>query len=81
MPKVTDGAYVITVDEYNSMVAYWIALYVNGDNTTYFDSFEVEYIPKEIYKFISNENIITNIFRILANDSVMWGYYWFYTKR
>ena len=26
----------------------WIALYVNGDNVTYFTSFGVEYIPKEI---------------------------------
>ena len=26
----------------------WVALYVNGDNATYFDTFGVEYISKEI---------------------------------
>ena len=42
---------------------------------TYFDSFGVEYIPKEIKKFINNKNIITNIFRIQTFDSVMCGYF------
>ena len=41
-----------------------MALYVNGENMTYFDSFQVEYISKEIRKFINNKNIKTNIFRI-----------------
>ena len=48
---------------------------MNGDNVTYFDSFGVEYIPKEIKKFISNKNIKTNIYRIKANDSIMYGYF------
>ena len=37
----------------------------------YFDSFGVEHIPKEIRKFIGNKNIITNIYRIQACDSIM----------
>ena len=41
----------------------------------YFDSFGVEYIPKEIKKFMNNKNIIANIFRVQANDSVMCGYF------
>ena len=36
---------------------------VNNNNVTYFDSFGVEYIPKEIKKFINNKNMKTNIFR------------------
>ena len=40
----------------------------------YFDSFGVEHIPKEIEKFIGNKNIITNICRIQAYDSIMCGY-------
>ena len=32
-------------------------------NTTYFDSFGAEQIPKEIRKFIGNKNVI-NIYRI-----------------
>ena len=50
-------------------------MYVNNNNTTYFDSFGVEYIPKEIRKFIGNKNIITNIYRIQAYDSIMSGYF------
>ena len=70
LPKVKDGPYVINLDEYESVRIHWIVLYVNGDNVTYFDNFGFQYIPKEIKKFISNKNIITNIYRIQANDSV-----------
>ena len=45
------------------------------NNATYFDSFRVERIPKEIKTFIGNKNIITKIFRIQAYDSVMCGYF------
>ena len=43
----------------------------------YFDSFGVEHIPKEIKKFINNKNIIANIFRLQAYDSVICGYFCF----
>ena len=54
---------------------HWIALYATGRNVTDFDSFGVEYIPKEIRKFIGNKNIITSIYRIQAYDSIMRGYF------
>ena len=41
------GAYVINLDEYKSIRTHWIALYVNGDNVTYFDTIGVEYILNE----------------------------------
>ena len=41
------------------------------ENVTYFDSFGVEHIPKEIRKFIRNKSITTNIYRIQAYDSIM----------
>ena len=44
---------------------------MNGNNVTYFNNFGVEHIPKEIKKFIGNKNIITSIYRIQANDSVI----------
>ena len=47
---------------------------MNSENVTYFDSFGVEYIPKEIKKVLGNKNIITNIYRIRAYDSIMCGY-------
>ena len=59
--KIKDGAYVINFDEFKLIGIHWIALYVNGNNIIYFSNFGVEYIPKEIKKFIGNKNIITNI--------------------
>ena len=66
--KIKDGAYVINLDEYKSIGTHWIALYVNGDNITYFDSSGVECIPKEIKKFLGTKNIEANIYRIEANN-------------
>ena len=49
-----------------------VALYVNNKNVTYF----VEHIPKEIKVFIYCPlSITTNIFRIQAYDSIMYGYF------
>ena len=48
-------------DAYKLIETHRIALHVNGDNMTYFDSFRVEHIPKEIEKFKGNKNIATNI--------------------
>ena len=52
-----------------------VALYIQNNDVTYFDSFGVEHIPKEIKTFIGNKNIKTNIFRIQAYDSIMCGYF------
>ena len=73
--KIKDGAYVINLDEYSNIGTHWIALYVKNNDITYFDSFGVEHLPKEIIKFVKNKNIKTNIFRIQANDSIMCGYF------
>ena len=56
---------------------------MQNNNVTYFDSFGVELIPKEIRAFINshlspvshNKNIVTNIFRTQAYDSIMSGYF------
>ena len=50
-------------------------MYVKNNNITYFDGFGVEHIPKEIIKCIGRKNVITNIFRIQAHDSIMCGYF------
>ena len=70
--KIKDRAYL---DEYSDIGAHWIALYINNKTATYFDSFGIEHIPKEVKKFIGNRNIITNIYRIQNYDSVMCGYF------
>ena len=48
---------------------------VNGVTETYFDSFEVEYIPKKIKNIIANRNIKTNIYRIQSNGSIVCLYF------
>ena len=73
--KIKDGAYVFNLDEYSDIGTHWIALYVNKKTVTYFDSFEVEHLPREIKKFINNKNIIAKIFRLQAYDSTMCGYF------
>ena len=73
--KIKDRAYVINLDEYYDIETHWIALYVNNKTVTYFDSFGIEHIPKEVKKFIGNRNIISNIYRIQNYDSIMCGYF------
>ena len=48
-------------------------MYVKNNDITYFESFGVEHIPKEIIKLIGSKNVIANIFRIQAYDSIMCG--------
>ena len=64
--NIKSGAYVINLDEYRD---------IGRKTMIYFDSFRVKHIPKEIMKFIGNKNIITNIFRLQAYDSIMCGYF------
>ena len=40
-----------------------------------FDSFRVEHVPKKIKEIIGDKNIKTNIFRIQASNSIMFGYF------
>ena len=46
-------------------------MYALNNSVTYFDSFGVEHIPKEIIIFIDTSIVVTNIFRIQAYDSIM----------
>ena len=81
LPKtVKNGAYVINLDEYADVGAHWIALYVKNIEVTYFDSFGVEHVPKEIKKFIGHKNIKTNMFKIQANNSIMCGYFLYWIR-
>ena len=65
--KIKGGAYIVNLDEYSDIGTHWVALYVrkaspkdiSNNDVTYFDSFGVEHIPKEIKTFISDKNIKT----------------------
>ena len=73
--KIMDGAYLINLDEHSDIGTHWIAVYVKNNDITFFDSFGIEHIPKEIKAFIKHRNIKTNIFKIQAYDSIMCGYF------
>ena len=72
--KIKDGAYIVNLDEYESVRTHWIALYIDGDKVTYANSFRGEYFPKETEKFIDHKNIITNIYKTQAYDSIICRY-------
>ena len=74
-PKIKDVAYVINLDDYKSIGTHLIVLYVNDNNVPYFDSFGVEHIFKEIKSITGNKNIITNISRIQACNSIISQYF------
>ena len=57
------GAYLINLDEYADVDTHWIALFYNGNEIVYFDSFGVEHVPKEIKEFIGNKNIKANDYK------------------
>ena len=73
LPKTRDGAYVINLDEFNSIGAHWIV--------RYFDSLGTELSPppspqkRKNKNFIGNINIITNIYWIQTNDLIMCKYF------
>ena len=50
-------------------------MYALNNNVTYFNSFRVEHIPKEIKKCIDISRVVTNIFRIQAYDSRICNYF------
>ena len=85
LSKIMHRVYVINLDDYSDIGTHWVPLYmgrvspkdVQNNNVTYFDSFGVEHIPKEIKTFINNKNIKTNIFRIQAYDLIIF-LYWIY---
>ena len=71
--KIKDRVNVVNIYQYSDIGTHRNALYVSNNNVTYFDSFGEEHVPKEVNNFISNKNIKTNIFKIDAYDSVMFG--------
>ena len=64
LQKIKDGALIRNLDEYSGIGMHWVPLPGNNNDVTYFDSFGVEHIPKEIKSFINNKKIKANIFRI-----------------
>ena len=47
LPKLKNGAYVIHLDHSENTGTHWIVIFMKNNEVIYFDSFGVEYIPKE----------------------------------
>ena len=76
LPKtLKNGSYVINLHEYKNTGTHWVVLFMKSNKVTYFDSFGVEHIPKDIKKFIGNKGIKTNMFIIQDYNSIMCGYF------
>ena len=74
LPKLEDETYVTNLNDYTDIGSHWVALYLQNNGVTYFDSFGVEHIPKEIKTFVGDKNVKTyskSTFRIQAYDSIM----------
>ena len=41
LQKIKDGAYIINLDDCSDIGTHWVALYVQNNDVTYFDSFGV----------------------------------------
>ena len=48
LKTVKNKAHIIYLDEYADAGTHWVALYVKNNEITYFDSFGVEHVPKEL---------------------------------
>ena len=60
------------LDGYSNIRTHWIPLYLLNNTVTYFVSFGVEHIPKEVKIFICINNIKINISRRQAYDLIIW---------
>ena len=75
LQKIKHVTYVINLDDYPDIGTHQIALHVQNNDVTYFNSFGVEHIPKEIKTSIGNKTVNANIFIIQAHGSIMCGYF------
>ena len=59
LSKIKDGAYIINLDEYESIGTQWIALYMNDKSVNYLDSLGVWHMwpvagKRTIHFYVSN---------------------------
>ena len=69
LPNIKKGACVINLDHSKNTGTHWVVIFVKEDEVICFDSFGVEYIPKEImekskHSSLGNKNIKTSTFKI-----------------
>ena len=74
LKKLKDGAYVSNVDEYADIRTHWIALYVSKMVLLILIILELNTFLKRLENALAIKTCKTKIFRIQANNSIMYGY-------
>ena len=69
LPNLKNGAYVINLDYSKNTGTHWVVIFAKSNQVIYFDSFGVEYIPREIMErtehvSLENKSIKMSIFKI-----------------
>ena len=70
-----DGAYTIELEDKKCKGKLWISLFIDKNTAVYFDSFEIEYIPQEVFNKIKDKSITHKIFRTQDDDSLLSRFY------
>ena len=55
---------MVNLEDGISKGKHWVSLFLNKNAAVYFDSFEIEYIPQEVWKNIKDKSITHKTFRI-----------------
>ena len=66
LSKIKDRTFIINLYKYESIGAHWIALYLNAENVTYFDSYFdkkilISYFDKKIFKEEDSIDILKSL--------------------
>ena len=56
LPRIKNGVDVKNLNDNQSKETHWVSLFINKNSSVYFDSFEIEYIPKEVLNKIKENN-------------------------
>ena len=57
LQKTKDGAYIINLDEYSNVGTCCVALHVNNNDVTYFDSFGVDIFRKKLNHLLTTKTL------------------------
>ena len=67
--------YVINLHDKQSKETHWVSLFIDRNTAVYFDSFGIEYIPKEVSNKIKDKSITTyleyNLMILLCVDFLL----------
>ena len=71
---LTDGSFIINLDDFGNAGTHWVALYIEGKYAVYFDPFG-QVAPLAVHKFCRTKQLITSDFIIQNLNTYCCGYY------